>query len=113
MIAQELATKGLTEVAGRADLIVTYDGWLDSHEQIATSVGYAVETIDGETTVYTMSRGVPLGVLAVNLIDRSRGAIVWKAKVEAALKPDLDDRARLERLEGAINQAFAPYPARR
>jgi hypothetical protein len=112
MITRELANKGLDEVDGRPDLLVTYDGRLDSHEQIAKGLGYAVETINGETTVFTVSRGVPIGVLYVSIIERSSGTIVWKAHGQAEVKRNVEPKERVERLEAIIAKVFAPYPAR-
>lgn len=47
MIAEQLAAKGLTQVEQDADLLVTFDGSAGSHEQMATGLGYAVETTEG------------------------------------------------------------------
>lgn len=110
MIAAELRGKGLEEVEGGADLVVTYDGMTGSREQIATGIGYAVETTGGETTVYTVSRGVPVGVLVVSLVQRSDGKVVWQAKAQAGLKEGLPADKRLDRLERAITAMFSRYP---
>jgi hypothetical protein len=112
LITDQLRRKGLTRADGAADLVVTYDGWTDGREQIASRLGYAVETTGGTTTVYTVSRGVPMGELIIALVDRAGGRVVWKARGQAALKPGAAPETRLRRLESAIAKMLAPYPAR-
>jgi hypothetical protein len=110
LIAKELERKGLTEVDDGSDLLVTYDGRADSKEQIATGLGYAVETIDGETTVYTVGRGVPVGILVIHLVDSSNAQMVWRATAQKAIKAGADPDTRLKRLEEALATMFASYP---
>jgi hypothetical protein len=110
MIADELARKGLTEVEDKADLLVIYDGALGSREQIATGLGYAVETVDGMTTVYTVGVGVPLGILVINLVDSSRGEVVWRGAGQKALKQGADAETQVKRLEAAVAEILASYP---
>jgi hypothetical protein len=110
MISVELGRKGLHAVTNGADLIVTYDGWVGGREQIASRLGYAVETYNGETTVYTVSRGVSVGTLVVSLIDASDGEIVWQAEIQAGLEHDRPPEERVKRLEQAISKLFASYP---
>jgi len=110
LITTELTRKGLREVEGGAHLLVTYDGWVGNREQIATRLGYAVETYNGVTTVYTVGRGVEVGVLVLVLVERSTGHIAWKASAQAGLKQDANAKKRLKRLEGVLSKMLATYP---
>jgi hypothetical protein len=110
MVADELTSKGLSEVDSKGDLLVTC--WSGSREQIATGLGYAVETVNGQTTVYTVSRGVAMGTLVINLIDRSNGTVVWRASGEKALRQEGDAAARVDRFANILRQVFASYPTR-
>jgi hypothetical protein len=113
LVARELESKGLTEVEEPSDLVVTYDAAVGSKEQIATGIGYGVETINGVTTVYTVSRGVPVGALVISLVDRSNGKVVWQATGKGSLKPGADAETRVKRLEAAVVKILASYPPKR
>lgn len=112
LIGKALVGKGLSESDQQPDLIVTYDGWVDGHEQIYDRLGYAVETWQGMTTVYTVSRNVPVGVLTVHLIEQASGEVVYRAQGQAQLKKNAKPAERLSRLTRAIEKLFEPYPAR-
>jgi len=113
MVADELARKGLDEVQDGGDLLVACDGGVGNREQIAAGLGYAVETYGGQTTVYTVGRGVPVGVLTVSLIDHATGKVVWQGSGSKAIKQEGDAAARVERLEAAVGAIMASYPSRR
>jgi hypothetical protein len=113
LVATALEGKGMEEVTTGADLVVTCDGWIGSREQMATRLGYAVETWQGETTVYTVSRGVEVGVLVITVIDRSDGSIAWQSEARKGLDRAADPDTRLRRLEALINTMLSHYPSRR
>ena len=110
MIAADLTSKGLHEVGENPDLVVTYDAALGSHQQIYAGIGYAVETVDGATTVYVVSEAMPMGAIAITLIERSSGTIVWQGVGKGALKSDVPPERRIKRLEAAIKKILASYP---
>jgi hypothetical protein len=113
IVADELVRKGLTRVDSGGDLLVACDGGVGNREQVAAGLGYAVETFNGETTVYTVGRGVPVGVLVISLIDHRTGKVAWQGSGSKAVMQGGDPKVRVERLESAVRAILASYPKRR
>ncbi len=112
MIASELTRKGLTGVEDGGDLVVTYDGAIGSRDQVFTHLGYAVQTLDGSTTVYTVGLTVPVGAIVITMIDRARGEVVWQAMGQGMVKPGAQIEKRIKRLAKAVKKVLASYPPR-
>jgi len=110
IVTSELTQRGLTETQDRGDLLLVIDLWTGSKEKMATSLGYAVETYNGVTTVYTVSREMDVGVLYVALVDHGSGAVAWKGSVMADLKDKMSPQARLDRLHRVVGQMLSAYP---
>jgi hypothetical protein len=112
MIASELTDKGFIEVESSGDLVVAYDGGVGSRDQIFTNRGYAVETTGGVTTVYTVGLTVPVGALAITVIDRARGEAVWQAIGKGMIKPEAAPEKRVKRMAKAVKKILASCPSR-
>jgi hypothetical protein len=115
VIAEELSRHGLEEVSEeeRADL------WCIVHARISSRMRLAGESEWGyDMGPYgggwgyddTVEHDVPVGTMVIDLVDRGRKEVVWRARANDVIRADRSNEQRDQTLAAVIQQMFAGYP---
>jgi len=109
----QLAAKGLTrvETAARPDLLVAYHASFDRDLQITGfSSGFGPYRFGPGRTGVARTEQILTGTLAVDIVNASTSAIVWRAMVSKEIDVKADPAKRERNINRAAARLFSNYP---
>ncbi|WP_394128953.1 DUF4136 domain-containing protein [Shewanella maritima] len=118
-IDAEMAAKGMKKVdADSADLLVNYLTKVDKKINVDTfnnNFGYYPYhrggwAYGGSMHTQTTVREYKVGTLIVDLVDKEKGALVWRGTVADTIRDHKTPEKRVEVVNKAINQVMANFP---
>jgi len=101
LIDRELRKRGMNEDSVNPDLIVAFAAGIDM-----SSMEF---DIDPESNLTTLGN-VPLGALAVILVDADTGVAIWAGIASAEIQQDPSQEAIKKRLDYAVTSMFNQLP---
>lgn len=116
-VEKEMAGRGLTQVAEKADLLVTY--WLlgtigESSQQMGEFLGgvseWGLPPFSGSTQSL---RAFPVGTLLLDMFAANGKDLVWRGAARAEVDLELHRPERKKRVEGAIHDLLLKYPPKK
>jgi hypothetical protein len=112
VLADELAKKKLAPVEANPDLWVVVHARLSSETQVvsyspAWGYGWGAWAAASETVEYQ----IPVGTVVIDLVDAGKKELMWRGTASDAIRLNVSNEQREERLIQILAQLFAQYPA--
>lgn len=116
-VEKEMAARGLTKVAEKADLLVTY--WLlgtigESSQKMGDFMGavpeWGIPPFQGATQ---SMRAFPVGTLLLDMFAANGKDLAWRGAARAEVDLDKKPAERKARLEGVIRELLQRYPPKK
>lgn len=113
-VAAELAAKGMQQVEpAQADILINYHASVETKVDVDTidvgygarwnywGVGYSTQTTTHEYDV---------GTLVVDVIDRQKNELVWRAAKEGRLSKNQSPEERTQAIRESVSDMFTNFP---
>lgn len=108
-VDRQMALRGFTKVETSAnpDVLVAYHATFDSNVQI-TGTGWGGPRFGGVRSA--TAEEIPVGTLAVDVIDAHAKSIVWRGMATKELDPKAKPEKRDKNINKAAEKLFKNYP---
>jgi hypothetical protein len=106
-IDQQMALHGFTKVESNPDVLVAYHASFDTNVQI-TGTGWGGPRFGGLRSA--TAEEIPVGTLAVDVIDAHAKSIVWRGIATKELDPKAKPEKRDKNINKAAEKLFKNYP---
>lgn len=113
-VDEQLARKGLIRVESGGDLKISYHALISLERAVSfTRNGDALLAgfgAIGNETGQAQTSTLPVGILIIDLVDSSKGRLVWRGDAQRIIDLKKDTRKNDRALQKAMEKLFKNYP---